>query len=52
MRDKKLIGGIICLVAAAVIFATDGPPRNSTAGAIAILVVGIALVATSRRGRK
>jgi len=51
MRDKKLIGGIICMVAAAIMFATGAASDEYVPGAIAILAVGIALVATSKKKR-
>ena len=47
----RLIVGITCLVLAAVFFLLD-IPSTTPAPAITILIVGVALVATSRKGSK
>ena len=46
----RLIGGIVLLVAAAAVFLTLGSDATVPV-AIALIVVGIALVATSRKRR-
>ena len=45
MADYRFMGGIVLMLAAAVIFFADAP----VAVPIGLLVVGIALVATGRR---
>ena len=48
MLDKRFVGGIICMAIAVIILVTPGS-EDRVPPAVAILVVGIALVATSRR---
>jgi len=45
----RLIAGIACSVLAAVFFVLD-IPSTTPAPAITILIVGVALIATSRKG--
>jgi len=45
----RLIAGITCTVLAAVFFVLD-IPSTTPAPAITILIVGVALIATSRKG--
>jgi len=50
MKKARFIGGLLLIAAAAVIFIFN-VATDAIAVPIALLVVGIALVATARRGR-
>jgi hypothetical protein len=49
MKNSRLIGGVIFMLAAAAIFFFD-VTDFSTPAAITLLIVGIGLTATARRG--